>query len=257
MENPNSLLIVDQLSTIPPAHISAGCILTTFLISCALYLRLEFRAFKALGPGGTPQTLWGFIKVTALSFVRVSNPYEIGHREGRPTFQQAHLRRLPTRHGPRPVTRGIAPHRQVTQKGTDESYAMLVAAIDRLEDSSEDLRVATSCFEKHSSGLFVNDPVKETCAGEACHTHPSDGGSMHLTLHPSDVKVVLDAGWGERHPLAHGGWFERFVPEGFVLIYAPRDAAELRTVMEIVGAAISHVSEASLDKEEGELESGI
>lgn len=48
-----------------------------------------------------------------------------------------------------------------------------------------------------------------TCGGEVCHSHPSDG-SLHLVLHPADVRAVLEKGWGERHPLAwddgEDGW---------------------------------------------------
>lgn len=60
---------------------------------------------------------------------------------------------------------------------------------------------------------------------------------MHLTLHPLDAALVLHAGWGERHPLAgisiHG---KRLLPPGFIMVYAPREEAEVQTVMEIVKA---------------------
>lgn len=77
-----------------------------------------------------------------------------------------------------------------------------------------------------------------TCNGEVCHAHPSDG-SLHLTLHPDDVREVIEKGWGERHPLARDNWWWRvkIVPSGFVLIYAPRDEGELGVVMEIIRAA--------------------
>jgi len=68
-----------------------------------------------------------------------------------------------------------------------------------------------------------------------------------MTLHPADVKTVLESGWGERHPLARGGWMERFVPVGFVLIYAPRKAEEIDTLMEIVKAARWWVAGKALD----------
>lgn len=48
--------------------------------------------------------------------------------------------------------------------------------------------------------------------------HSETDGSLHLTLHPKDVKLVLERGWGQRHPLARGGFFERFVPVGFVMV---------------------------------------
>jgi len=59
---------------------------------------------------------------------------------------------------------------------------------------------------------------------------------MHMTLHPADARVVLEAGWGERHPLARGGWFEKFVPEGFVMVYAPRGEEDVEVLVRIVEA---------------------
>ena len=75
-----------------------------------------------------------------------------------------------------------------------------------------------------------------TKRNEICHLHSSDG-SMHAVLAPADSSMVLEAGWGERHPLSHGGWFERFVPADFVMIYAPQNDEELAVALQIVRAA--------------------
>jgi len=58
-----------------------------------------------------------------------------------------------------------------------------------------------------------------------------------MNLHPDDAKVVLEKGWGERHPLARGGWMGKYVPREFVMVYAPRDTTELDVVCRIVEAA--------------------
>jgi hypothetical protein len=63
-----------------------------------------------------------------------------------------------------------------------------------------------------------------------------------MTLHPADAKIVLEAGWGERHPLARGGWFERFVPRDFVMIYSPMEECDLATIVQIIKAAVWNVS---------------
>jgi len=60
---------------------------------------------------------------------------------------------------------------------------------------------------------------------------------MHVTLHPADAKLVIEKGWAQRHPLARGGWLSRFVPEGFMMVYAPRNEEEVEVVMRIVRAA--------------------
>jgi len=65
---------------------------------------------------------------------------------------------------------------------------------------------------------------------------------MHMLLHPDDAKVVLDMGWGERHPLSKGGWLKRFVPKEFVMVYAPRNREELEVVCRIIEAAAFWIS---------------
>ena len=57
----------------------------------------------------------------------------------------------------------------------------------------------------------------------------------------------------ERHPLARGGWCRRFVPVGFVMIYAPRTEEEVGLVLEIVKAGIGWVSGEALDESEAGL----
>jgi hypothetical protein len=58
-----------------------------------------------------------------------------------------------------------------------------------------------------------------------------------MNLHPDDAKIVLEKGWGERHPLARGGWMKAYVPREFIMIYAPRDRMELDVVCRIIEAA--------------------
>ncbi|PSN59730.1 hypothetical protein BS50DRAFT_449851, partial [Corynespora cassiicola Philippines] len=216
----------------------------------ALYLHIDYKRFLSLGPGGTPSTPLGYAKVKLLSLVSLRDPL-------RPLPTPPHFRPqrgylsapssspspgLPSRSGSRPLVQGIAPQRQQTQKSTGPVYAALVAGLHGLaRDPANRLLERTSCFEKHSEGLFASTPITRTCGGEVCHAHPSDG-SMHLSLHPADARIVLEAGWGERHPLAKGGWFRRYVPREFTLVYAPRDEAEVEVVMHIVAAAVWWVS---------------
>ncbi|KAF2690959.1 hypothetical protein K458DRAFT_283155, partial [Lentithecium fluviatile CBS 122367] len=200
------------------------------------YIHADYKAFLSLGPGGTPSTPLGYLKIKLLSLVCLRNPLKMTvPPHFRPT--RGYLSTLPTRTGNRPVVRGIAPQRQQTQKSSGDIYKALVSEIRKLvADPANQLMERTSCFEKHSSGLFAVTPITRTCGGEVCHAHPSDG-SLHMTLHPADAKIMIEAGWGERHPLARGGWCRRFVPREFVLVYAPRDKAEVGVVMGIVAAA--------------------
>ncbi|KAK4950072.1 hypothetical protein LTR28_007093 [Elasticomyces elasticus] len=208
----------------------------------ASFVYKDYKAFIALGPGGTPQTVAGYLRIKALGCFTLHDTFTPPPIP--PTLRpySGFLGSLPQREGTRPTVGGIAPHRQRTQKAPAHIYAALASAIeDVAAQNGHRLRLGTSCFEKNSMGLFSVSPLRPTCKGEICHSHPSDG-SMHMALHPADVRTVLESGWGERHPLARGGWLERFVPGTFVMIYAPRDTSELRTVMEIVDAATCWVA---------------
>ena len=63
---------------------------------------------------------------------------------------------------------------------------------------------------------------------------------MHAGLSPRDAAAVIDAGWAERHlyagrRFAGGGR----LPAGMVLVYAPRDPAEVAVSLEILRAALA------------------
>ena len=221
----------------------------------------DYHAYLSLGPGGTPSTFAGYLRVTFLRvfFARTDtyvppscNPCECP--------QKGYLQELPRRTGSRPKVAGIAPHRQLTQKASPEVHKALTAAHEELQNSnSNTVSTGVSCFEHHNLALFFSPcatfkrnpeaishgalnsshstmikPLNSTCGkpAEISHMHNIDG-SMHLTLHPADAALVLANGWGEMHPLAgRGPW----VPRGFVMVYAPRTKEEIKVVMDIVRA---------------------
>lgn len=246
------------------------------LLAALIYIRKDYHAFLSLGPGGIPSTPTGYIHQCLLRPFALRDPLipppipatlTLPPQSGfLPTTMKpttAISKPFPTRPGPRPTVKGLAPQRQTTQQGTKTSYDVLSLRLRELvhaHASTHALYTATSCFEKHSTGIFCHPdgpfsrdrdedgPVvvraPSSCPCEVCHAHPSDG-SLHLSLHPADMAVVLERGWGQRHPLAvEGGlcWgFVRTVPVDFVMVYAPRDEAEMEVVLEIVRAAIAWV----------------
>ncbi|KAH6724972.1 hypothetical protein BKA61DRAFT_40906 [Leptodontidium sp. MPI-SDFR-AT-0119] len=202
----------------------------------------DYVNFLNLGPGGTPSTFIGYLKITYLRLFALSDPYTpvtISSENINPAtgyYEQAQSW-LPKRTGPRPKIAGIAPQRQLDQPGCAEMNRMLRISLENLAVRHPDtFRIGTSCFEKKGLALFARDPINVTCRGEICHVHHSDR-SMHLNLHPDDAKVVLEKGWGERHPLARGGWMKAYVPREFIMIYAPRDRTELDVICRIIEAA--------------------
>jgi hypothetical protein len=242
--------------------------LVLFILSLAIsYIHRGYKAYLALGPGGTPSTFCGFLKVSLLGLFALRHPripapvpsssyYPNGYLPFSSNLPKSaclpKVACLPKKLGCRPSVSGIAPHRQINHQGPPSVYKALANAIESLSQKhSSRLRLGTSCFEKHSTGLFSLEVVNRTCNGEICHAHPSDG-SLHMTLHPADAKTVLETGWGERHPLAKGGWWTRFVPCGFIMVYAPRDKAELAVVVEIIKTAAWFVNGKSLDDDSTE-----
>ncbi|KAF7590061.1 hypothetical protein BBP40_003314 [Aspergillus hancockii] len=141
----------------------------------------------------------------------------------------------------------------MTQRINADMYGALANELHDLVDAHPSiLYTGTSCFEKHSTGIFCKvrpsalgrqgqelERHRVTCNGEVCHAHPIDG-SLHLTLHPTDVRLVLEKGWGQRHPIARedSWWWRHSVPSGFVLVYAPRNEEERRQVVKIIRAAV-------------------
>src|ERR1700761_3727182 len=160
----------------------------------------DYRAFLSLGPGGTPSTPHGYLRIKFLSLFALKDRYSPTLQATAPALR-GRLRALTARAGPRPTVAGIAPHRQRNQRASPESFAALRAGIEAVAARRRArLKVRTSCLEKHGPGLFVVPAgawgeltSRQRCGGEACHAHPSDG-SLHLTLHPADEAAVLKAG---------------------------------------------------------------
>lgn len=201
----------------------------------------DFTNFINLGPGGTPSTFTGYIKITYLRLFALSDPYSPATFDEKiyPTtgYYQRATSWLPIRNGSRPKIAGIAPQRQIDQPGCPTMYQTLRTSLENLAVRHPDTyRIGTSCFEKKGLALFARNPINATCRGEICHVHDSDK-SMHMNLHPDDAKIVLENGWGERHPLARGGWMAAYVPREFIMVYAPRNKSELDVVCRIIEAA--------------------
>lgn len=211
------------------------------LVPFLLVVHNDYENFISLGPGGTPSTVWGYLRISWLRLWTLRDPFT----PPKPTPNCLPLKgilskqALPFRLGPKPRVVGIAPQRQIDQPGSRYCYQALRRTLEKLSlKKPAKFGTERSCIEKHGLALFARHPVQTACQGEICHVHDSDH-SMHMCLHPDDSKEVLSRGWGQRHPLAWKWWFLTMpVATDFVMIYAPRDDDELRTVCKIVEAAI-------------------
>lgn len=73
--------------------------------------------------------------------------------------------------------------------------------------------------------------------GEFAHLHPTYDGSLHLALPPTLAADAIAKGWAVAHPLA-GIRLAR----GMVMVYGPRDAAEVDVVTGIVEASHAYAT---------------
>ena len=165
-------------------------LLITILLPAYRFVLKDYNAFLALGPGGTPKTFTGYLRVSYLRLFTINDPFRPPSLAG-PVFPTSgYLRQLPRRSGPRPTVAGIAPHRQLNQKCTAELHHSLRDGLHKLAAASPSLvRKGSSCFEKHGLALFLFPCTKSappdtahpgcshlnpTCqdTGEICHLHP-------------------------------------------------------------------------------------
>jgi Family of unknown function (DUF5519) len=84
----------------------------------------------------------------------------------------------------------------------------------------------------HLDEASARGPWQAFQAGrEFAHLHPSEDGSLHMTLPPALYDEVLAKGWGEPHPLSRT-----------MLVWGPRDAAELEVVWGLIKASHAYAN---------------
>ncbi len=142
------------------------------------------------------------------------------------------LEDLPVRAGERPLTRKPMPHQQLTQNAP----RALQEALRERARALPGIRVAPSRVSVPGARAFLLEPgwargpaEAFIVEGEFAHLHPPYDGSLHLVLPPALAERVVERGWGEFHPLVAEG----VLPPIYVMIYGPRDEAELEVVWRI------------------------
>jgi len=83
------------------------------------------------------------------------------------------------------------------------------------------------------------DPSRPRCTTRRSGRPAPPPTSAHSHLSAADAARILDAGWGERHPLAG---VRPELPSTYVYVYPPRDEAELAVVAQLLDAAIDHMT---------------
>jgi hypothetical protein len=65
---------------------------------------------------------------------------------------------------------------------------------------------------------------------EFAHLHPAPDYSSHLILPLAQAQSAIESGWAEQHPIARLG----YISAGAVMVYAPRDEAEVAIVAHLI-----------------------
>ena len=207
-----SFLASPTTPTTPPTYVlpTADSPLPSYIFVASLFLppliyaiHKDYSTFLSLGPGGTRYDFLGYLQITFLRLFALSNPCSPGPVPA-PLRNTGFISAatLPNRLSERPSITGIAPHRQTSQRAQKAVFEGFKRRVERLAEETEGLCMGVSSFEKHGPALFSERVVNETKGGEVVHLHTLDG-SMHMTLHPEDVKTVLEKGWGgsySQHP---------------------------------------------------------
>lgn len=143
---------------------------------------------------------------------------------------------LPPRPGPRPRTTPWAPHIQQDQNAPADMQAALAQRVFALPDVEERAGTVAHPAER---AIWLRDEVPVASADaflgnrEIGHFHPWDG-SLHIVLAPELAEVAVAAGWAEVHPVALAG----LAPTNRVMLYGPRDQAEVEVVFGLIAAAV-------------------
>ena len=185
-------------------------LITILILPAYRFVLKDYHAFLALGPGGTPKTFPGYLRVSYLRLFTISDPFRPPSLAETIFPTDGYLRQLPQRSGPRPTVAGIAPHRQLDQKCTAELHHVLRDGLDKLAAAFPSLiRKGSSCFEKQGLALFLsactqsappNDTahpgfshLNPTCqdTGEICHLHALVSCPAHQNSNGHLVRCVL------------------------------------------------------------------
>lgn len=232
------------------ASILIGSAAVTYLLK---FVKFDIRPFLSTKPGRVLENTALRTFERFLNLISVSDPL-IPPSSPISKSSRGYLETLPYRRGSRPEVEGIGSPIQRTQlppwEEKDVQDRLRDLIIDIPEKYPQSTYLGRSTFEPASpTSLYARHRVfNETkYYGEIISANTEDG-FIHSSLHPSDVKTVIEKGWGQRHPLS-GRLTSRLtglvdgnqsspVEGSRVLLYAPRNDEDLEVIKQIINAAV-------------------
>lgn len=149
---------------------------------------------------------------------------------------------LPERAGEPPEVSVTTPQQQETQNSPVELQEVLYARLAALDA----VGTAPSKISVPGARAFLLDRAETRGPdeayilpdiGEFAHLHPEYDGSLHLVLPLAQAFDALAKGWAVAHPLAGIR-----LTSGMVMVFGPRDDAELDVVAGIVAASHTYAA---------------
>jgi hypothetical protein len=144
---------------------------------------------------------------------------------------------LPVRAGERPRTTPTNPHTQLDQQPTDlrwvEELARRIFALPGVIEEPSGISVPGARALVLAPEEAAGPPEAFLIGREFAHLHPAPDHSLHAMLPIETATEAVDAGWAEPHPVALRG----LIPRTAVMLYAPRDEAELDVIEGLVRAS--------------------
>jgi hypothetical protein len=235
-----------------PSSLRAALIFLALGFAAAIiWIFRDYQKWRALGPGGLPANLIGWLKTTRMRLQK-GDPLDTDSYTAQigAAGDCSFLAELPKREGRRPaIAVHPVPHRQLDQFVGDDMRGKIKNLFDaKVAGGSELLEYKQSYLEKRHQALFLRrlEGAHSHAAnshGEIAHIHPSDN-SMHMIFSASDAHTVILGGWGERHPLAGRPLpgTELVLPDTYLLIYPPRNDFELKVAARLLDAAVRHMA---------------
>ncbi|MGH7476448.1 MAG: luciferase family protein [Longimicrobiales bacterium] len=147
------------------------------------------------------------------------------------------LSALPQRAGGRPRTTSTNPHTQLDQTTTPllvDELARRALALPGVEDRPSLISVPGARALWLAEDQQASGPHAFIIGREFAHIHPPPDGSLHMVLPREVAHEAVAQGWAEPHPAARVG----YIPETVVMVYAPRDEAELEVVLALLGRSL-------------------
>jgi hypothetical protein len=144
---------------------------------------------------------------------------------------------LPPRSGDRPRTTPTNPHTQLDQQAGDPHWAQELArrifALPGVVEQPSRISVPGARALTLAPGEPAGPPEAFLIDREFAHLHPEPDRSLHAMLPPDTAAAAIEAGWAEVHPVARMG----LIPPTAVMLFAPRDEAELDVIESLVRAS--------------------